>query len=322
MFGGQGYYRGSSILISGTAGSGKTSVGSHFVDAACRRGETCLYFAFEESPNQLVRNMRSIGIDLEPWIKQGLLSIHAARPTLAGLEMHLTTMHKLVNDVQPRAVVIDPISNFLAVGTTTEVKSMLIRLIDFFKGKQITTMFTNLTSAGEPTEQTDIGVSSLMDTWVLLRDIELGGERNRGLYILKSRGMSHSNQLREFLLTNQGVDLLDVYLGSEGVLTGSARLAQEAREKADFAARQQDIERKQRELERKKRLLEAQMAALRTEFESQEEELALAISQQKAQESRLLQDRAAMGQSRKTDTDGDKDAVAAFPKNGKQGGGR
>ena len=239
--------------------------------------------------------------------------------------MHLTTMHKLVNDMQPRAVVIDPISNFLAVGTTTEVKAMLIRLIDFLKGKQITTVFTNLTSGGGPTEQTDIGVSSLMDTWLLLRDLELGGERNRSLYILKSRGMSHSNQLREFLLTNQGVDLLDVYLGSEGLLTGSARLAQEAREKADFVARQQEIERKQRELERKKRLLEAQIAALRTEFESQEEELALVISQQKAQESQLLQDRAAMGQSRKADTDGNENASPAVPKKGKQnkqGGGR
>ena len=318
MFGGQGYYRGSSVLVSGTAGSGKTSVAAHFVDAACRRGETCLYFAFEESESQLVRNMRSIGIDLEPWIKQGLLHFHAARPTLSGLEMHLTTMHKWINDVQPRAVVIDPISNFLAAGTTTEVKAMLIRLIDFLKGKQITTVFTNLTSGGGPNEQTDIGISSLMDTWLLLRDLELGGERNRSLYILKSRGMSHSNQLREFLLTDHGVDLLDVYLGSEGVLTGSARLAQEAREKADAVARQQEIERKQRELERKKRMLEAQIAELRAEFESEEEKLGLAISQQKARESQLVQDRVAMGQSRKADADGNEDASPAVPKKGKQ----
>jgi circadian clock protein KaiC len=301
MFGGQGYYRGSSILVSGTAGSGKTSLGAHFVDAACHRGETCLYFAFEESESQLVRNMRSIGIDLAPWIKQDLLHFHAARPTLSGLEMHLTTMHKWINEVNPSAVVIDPISNFLTSGTTTEVKAMLIRLIDFLKGKQITTMFTNLTSAGGPLEQTDIGVSSLMDTWLLLRDLELGGERNRSLYILKSRGMSHSNQLREFLLTNQGVDLLDVYLGSDGVLTGSARLAQEAREKADILARQQEIERKQRELERKKRLLDVQIAELHAEFDAQEEELGLIIDQQKARQSQLTQDRLAMGQSRKAD---------------------
>ena len=318
MFGGQGYYRGSSILVSGTAGSGKTSLGAHFVDAACRRGETCLYFAFEESEHQLVRNMRSIGIDLAPWIKQKLLHFHAARPTLSGLEMHLTTMHKWINDVKPQAVVIDPISNFLTAGTTTEVKAMLIRLIDFLKGKQITTVFTNLTSASGSLEQTDIGVSSLMDTWLLLRDLELGGERNRSLYILKSRGMSHSNQLREFLLTNQGVDLLDVYLGSEGVLTGSARLAQEAREQANSVARQQEIERKQRELERKKRMLEAQIAELRAEFEAQEAELDLAINEQKARESQLLQDRAAMGQSRKADGNGDQVAVTAVPKKGKQ----
>ncbi len=314
MFGGQGYYRGTSVLVSGAAGSGKTSLGAHFVDAACRRGETCLYFAFEESEHQLVRNMRSIGIDLTPWIQRELLHFHAARPTFSGLEMHLTTMHKWITDVQPRAVVIDPISNFLAAGTTAEIKSMLIRLIDFLKGQQITTVFTNLTSGAGPQEQTEIGISSLMDTWLLLRDLELGGERNRSLYILKSRGMSHSNQLREFLLTDRGVDLLDVYLGSEGVLTGSARLAQEAREKADALARQQEIERKQRELERKKRLLEAQIGALRAEFESQEEELGLAIGQQQARQSQLAQDRTAMGQSRKVDGNGDQNAVASARK--------
>jgi circadian clock protein KaiC len=319
MFGGQGYYRGSSILISGTAGSGKTSVGAHFVDAACRRGENCLYFAFEESESQMVRNMRSIGIDLAPWIKQGLLCFHATRPTLSGLEMHLTTMHKWIDDVQPRALVIDPISNFLAAGTTTEVKSMLIRLIDFLKGKQITTLFTNLTSGGEAEEQTEIGVSSLMDTWLLLRDLELGGERNRSLYVLKSRGMSHSNQLREFLLTDHGVELLDVYLGAQGVLTGSARLAQEACEKAEAVARQQEIEGKQRELDRKKRLLEAQIAELRLEYEAQEGELALAIAQQKAKEAQLAQDRVAMGHSRKADGNGDSGAVPTVSKRTKQG---
>ena len=250
----------------------------------------------------MVRNMRSIGIDLEPWIKQGLLHFHAARPTLSGLEMHLTTMHKWINDVQPRAVMMDPISNFLAAGTNTEVKAMMIRLIDFLKGKQITTLFTNLTSGGGPPEQTDIGVSSLMDTWLLLRDIELGGERNRSLYILKSRGMSHSNQLREFLLTDHGVDLLDVYLGSEGVLTGSARLAQEAREKAEALARQQEIERKQRELERQRQLLESQITVLRADFQAKEEELARTISQQKAQVERLVRDRQEMAHSRKSDT--------------------
>ncbi len=301
MLGGQGYYRGSSVLISGTAGTGKTSVAAHFVDAACRRGEKCLYFAFEESQGQMVRNMRSIGIDLEPWIKQGLLHFHAARPTLAGLEMHLTTMHKWINDVQPRTVVVDPISNFTAAGTNTEAKSMLIRLIDLLKVKQITTLFINLTSGGSPTEVTEMAVSSLMDTWLLLRDIELGGERNRSLYILKSRGMAHSNQLREFVLTDRGVDLLDVYQGSEGVLTGSARLAQEMREKAEFTALNQEIEAKQREIERQRRLLESQITALRADFQAKEEKLTRTITQQKARVERLAQDRREMAHSRKSD---------------------
>jgi circadian clock protein KaiC len=325
MLGGQGCYRGSSILVSGTAGSGKTSVGAHFVDAACRRGETCLFFAFEESESQLVRNMRSIGIDLAPWIKQGLLHFHAARPTLSGLEMHLATIHKWIRDVQPRIVVIDPISNFKSAGTLDEVRATLMRLIDFLKLERITSLFTSLTSAGRPEKQTEVGISSLMDTWLLLRDIELGGERNRSIYILKSRGMAHSNQLREFLLTGHGVDLLDVYVGAEGVLTGSARLAQETRERADAVARQQEIERKQRELERRKRMLEAQIAELRAEFASQEEELGLAIGQQTARESQLAKDRLAMAESRKADADGNQDAAQAATKKGKQskqGGGR
>ena len=302
MLGGKGYYRGSSILVSGTAGSGKTSMAAHFTDAACRRGDKCLYFAFEESQGQMVRNMRSIGIDLEPWITQGLLHFHAARPTLSGLEMHLTTMHKWINDIQPRTVVVDPISNFTAAGTTTEVKAMLIRLIDFLKSKQITTVFIDLTSGGGPTEQTDIGVSSLMDTWLLLRDIELNGERNRSLYVLKSRGMAHSNQLREFLLTDRGVDLLDVYLGSEGVLTGSARLAQESRENAECIALGQEIEVRQRELQRLRQVLESQITVMRADFQAKEEELARTIAQQKARVERFALDRREMAHSRKSDT--------------------
>jgi circadian clock protein KaiC len=304
MLGGKGYYRGASILVSGTAGSGKTSVGAHFVDAACRRGETCLYFAFEESEKQIIRNMRSIGIDLEPWIQKGLLHCHATRPTFSGLETHLTTMHKLASDLKPRAVVIDPISNFISVGYTAEVKAMLMRLIDFFKSQHITAVFTNLTQGGDPKEQTDVGISSLMDTWLLLRDLELDGERNRCMYLLKSRGMAHSNQLREFLLSDHGVELLDVYVGPEGVLTGSARLAQEAREKDASLLRQQEIEQKKRELDRKRKILENQIATLQEEYKSQEEELHLAIGQQEAKELALTQDRVAMGKSRKMDTNG------------------
>jgi circadian clock protein KaiC len=301
MLGGQGYYRGSSVLVSGTAGSGKTSVAAHFVDAACRSGETSLYFAFEESQGQLLRNMRSIGIDLAPWIKQGLLHFHAARPTLSGLEMHLATMHKWIHDVRPRAVVLDPISTFTAAGTNAEVKAMLIRLIDFLKSKQITTVFTNLTSGGSLTEQTELGASSLMDTWLILRDIELRGERNRILSVPKSRGMAHSNQLREFMLTDHGVELVDVYLGPEDVLTGSARLAQESREKANAIVREQEIESKQHELERECQLVESQMAILRATIQAKQDELSRTIARHKAQEELCIQDRVTMAHSRQMD---------------------
>lgn len=302
MLGGQGYYRGTSVLVSGTAGTGKTSLAAHFVDAACRRGETCLYFAFEESQGQVIRNMRSIGLDLEPWIQQGLLHFHASRPTFSGLEMHLATMHKRLQEVQPRAVVIDPISGFIQVGTNAESKAMLIRLIDFLKSKQITSMFTNLTNGGGPSEQIEVGVSSLMDTWLLLRNIELGGERNRILFVLKSRGMAHSNQMREFLLTNKGVDLVDVYLGSQGVLTGSARLTQESREKAESVFREQEIEAKRSELERERQLMESQINTLRASFQTKEEELSRAIAQHEARHEQQAEDRRAMAQSRKSDT--------------------
>jgi len=227
MLGGAGYYRGSSVLVSGTAGTGKTSLAAHFAEAACRRGERALYFAFEESPSQIMRNMRSIGIDLEPWVQKGLLQFQANRPSFAGLEMHLTMMHKAVNAFKPQVVIVDPLSSFVIGGNETEVKSMLMRLVDFLKMNRITGLFTNLTSGRGALELTDVAISSLIDTWLLLRDIEIGGERNRGLYILKSRGMAHSNQIREFLLTDHGVELCDVYVGPEGVLTGSARLAQE-----------------------------------------------------------------------------------------------
>ena len=214
--GGKGFYRGSSILMSGTSGTGKTSVAAHFVDAACRRGERCLYFAFEESPRQIVRNMRSIGIDLEPWVRKGLLQFHAARPTYGGIEEVLLVTHKHISSFKPSVVVVDPITNLLTVSTLNEVRSMLTRLVDFLKTQQITAIFTSLTAAGGSLEANEADISSLMDTWLLLKTIEVGGERNRALYVLKSRGMEHSNQIREFLLTNDGLRMLDVYLGPRG----------------------------------------------------------------------------------------------------------
>ena len=301
MLGGAGYYRGSSVLISGTAGTGKTSLAAHFAEAACRRGERALFFAFEESPNQIMRNMRSIGIDLQPWVQKGLLQFQATRPTFAGLEMHLTKMHKAINAFKPQVVIVDPLNSFVIGSNEIEVKSMLMRLVDFLKMQQITGLFTSLTTSGGALEQSEVAISSLIDTWLLLRTIEIGGERNRGLYILKSRGMAHSNQIREFLLTDHGVELRDVYVGASGVLTGSARLAQEAQEQAGKLTRLQETERRQLELERKRKALEAQVVALRAEFEAQETETLSIIGQEQVRGAQLVQERVDMGLSRKAD---------------------
>jgi circadian clock protein KaiC len=274
MLGGQGFFRGSSILVSGMAGTGKSSVSAHFADATCRRGERCVYFALEESPQQILRNMRSIGLDLEPWVKSGELVFQSSRPTLFGLEMYLTTIFRAVNELEPTSVVVDPLSNLASIGSYIEVMATLLRLVDFLKSRGVTALFTSLVSNGETENQTELGVSSLMDTWLSLRNLESNGERNRGLYVLKSRGMSHSNQIREFLLTDHGVELVDVYLGAEGLLTGSARLNQEAREHAESAARQEEIEALRRRLDRRKAALEAQVAVQRAELEGEEEDLA------------------------------------------------
>jgi circadian clock protein KaiC len=301
MLGGAGVYRGSSVLVSGTAGIGKTSLAAHFADATCRRDERCLYLAFEESESQMVRNMRSVGLDLAPWLKKGLLRFHASRPTAHGLEMHLTTLHRLVSDFRPRVVIVDPISNFLKAGTAHDTESMLMRLIDYLKAQQITALFTSLTHGGDFLEQTQVGISSLIDTWLLLRDIELGGERNRGMYVLKSRGMAHSNQIREYLLTDRGIELKDVYVGPEGVLTGSMRLAQEGRAQAAALERQKEMGRRRRDLESRRQALEAQMAALRGQFEAEEEELKLLLAEEQAAEDRVRQQQADMARSRKAD---------------------
>jgi circadian clock protein KaiC len=301
MLSGKGYFRGSTVLVSGTAGTGKTSIAAQFVQAACKRGERVLFFTFEESPSQLVRNMRSIGIDFEPWIKKKLLQFHATRPTLYGLETHLTTCIKLINKFNPGVVVLDPINAFVMGENQTEVKTMLLRLVDYLKMKKITAFCTSLTSAAESMESTDMYISSLIDTWLLLRDIEIGGERNRGLYVLKSRGMAHSNQIREFRLTNHGIELLDVYVGADGVLTGSARLSREAKDEAEQLMRKQEIGRNQFGLERKREAMEAQILVLRSEFAAEESEALKAIGIEKARIQRITQDRARMAKNRKGD---------------------
>ena len=223
MLAGQGFFKGSSILVSGTAGTGKTSIAASFINASCMRGERCIFFAFEESPEQIVRNMRSIGIDLGKHVKNGLLKFHASRPTIYGLEMHLVVIYKLIKQFRPKAIVLDPITNLVTVGDVNEVKLILIRLIDFLQREQITVMFTALTFNNESNGQPDEGVSSLVDAWLKVRDLEFNGERNRTVYIMKSRGMKNSNKVREFLITNKGVKLVDIVTGPQGVLTGSAR---------------------------------------------------------------------------------------------------
>jgi circadian clock protein KaiC len=301
MLAGQGFYRGSTILISGTAGTGKTSFATKFAESACKRGERCLYLAFEESANQIVRNMKSIGTDLSPWVKKGKLKFHASRPTLYGLEMHLVTIHNLISDFKPRIVIVDPVSNLTAVGTSVEVKSVLTRLFDYLKASHVTTLLTDLVHFGSGLERTNEEISSLIDTWVLLRDIEINGERNRGLYILKSRGMAHSNQIREVLLSDSGIDLVEVYLGSEGVLTGSARATQEAKEKAESRDYQREMDRKMREQEHKRKSLEARIKALRAEFEMESEELRMMAKDEKKRRNDVVAERDEMVRLRKAD---------------------
>jgi circadian clock protein KaiC len=301
MLEGKGFYCGSTILVSGTAGTGKTSIAASFANATCQTGEHCLYFAFEESPTQIMRNMKSIGIDLEPCVKKGLLQFHAVRSTFYGLETHLVQMQKLIDEFKPASVIVDPITNLISAGDQNEVKSMLTRLIDYLKCKQITTLFTNLTHLSS-LESTESEVSSIMDTWILLREIELGGERNRGIYILKSRGMAHSNQIREFLITSKGVDIVDVYTGPGGVLTGSARLSQENKDKATEDLRKEEIEKFQRDLERKRKLMNAQVAALQAEFTAKEEEVKQLVNQEKRREKIVTENRKEMGSMRKEDS--------------------
>ena len=298
MLDGKGFYRGSTVLVSGTAGTGKTSLAATFADAACRRGERCLYFAFEESPNQVIRNMASIGLDLGRWVKKGLLKFHSARPSLYGLEMHLVTFHKVIDGFNPQVFVVDPISNLSAAGKASEVKSILTRLIDHLKMRKISTFLTDLTHFGGSLEHTSEEISSLIDTWLLLRDIEVNGERNRGLYILKSRGMNHSNQIQEFLLTNQGIGLVDIYTGSGEVLTGSARTAQEAQEKASELARRREADRRLREQESKRNILKAKIAALRAEFDAESEELHLMAEDEQRRQAALAEDRLEMAHLR------------------------
>lgn len=301
----KGFFRGSSILISGTAGTGKTSMAAYFANETCSQKEKCLYFAFEESPQQIIRNMKSIGVNLQQHIDKGLLEIHASRPTLYGLEMHLVFIHKQIKRFKPKAIILDPITNLITVGAVSEVKSMLIRLIDFLQAQHITVMFTALTLNNMESDQTDEGVSSLVDAWLQVRDIESNGERNRGLYIMKSRGMKHSNQVREFIITDAGLDLVDVYLGTDGVLIGSAREAQQLNEVTGQVLRSHALSRKDREIQRKRMVLEAKISSLKEEFESVQDELNKSYIEEDLKKEVLEKNRNELTKKRLTNNGGD-----------------
>ena len=301
MLAGKGYWKGSSILVSGTAGSGKSSIAAAFAQSVCQRGGRCLYWSSEESPDQIMRNMASIGFDLRPHARQGRLRFHSIRPTICGLESHLVSLHKLVTELRPEAVVMDPITNLSAVGNEGEIKAMLTRVIDFLKNQGITTIFTSLTSGSSAAEQSEVGVSSLMDTWLLLNMVQSASERNRVLYLLKSRGMAHSNQMREFVLSDRGIDLVDVYTGPGTVYTGAARLSQEAQDKAEAVVQHQADERRQRELDVERQNLRAQVAALQTRLANiaTEQRLAAQLEGQRAVAARRSE--AQLARARKAD---------------------
>jgi circadian clock protein KaiC len=298
MLEGQGYYKGSSILVSGMAGSGKSTVSAHFANSICQAGQCCIYFALEESPQQIVRNMRSVGPDLQQWVDRGLLRFSARRPNLYGLETHLASMHREVKEFDPAAVVVDPISALMGAGVAGDVHSMTLRLIDFLKSRGVTALFTNLGAGSAETATTEMQISSLTDTWLLLYNRETNGEHNRQLYLLKSRGMAHSNQVREFLMSAGGISLREVYVGPDGVLTGSARLAQEAKDRADRLLRTQEVERRTREIVRRRREIAAQIETLQAQLASEEGEMELLNLEGSAREDQRAADRIALAQSR------------------------
>lgn len=300
MLGRKGFYRGSSVLVSGGAGTGKSSVTAHFAQAACQRGERALIIASEQSSDGIMRNMHSIGIALEPWVKRDLLRFHVSRAGFCSLENHLVIMNQAITDFAPKVVVVDPITNYGSLGAYDEVKSMMTRLIDLFKSRQITAMFTSLTDAQHEPEDSVVGISSLMDAWLLLRNLEINGERNRALYVLKARGMAHSNQVREFLLTDHGAQLADVYVGPEGVLTGSARLFREAQDRAEALERAQEVEHKQLELTRKRHQLEVEIARLRADFEAEERELQRRVKELEMRDKRSTTARVKIARYRQT----------------------
>ena len=290
MLQGDGFFRGSSILVSGTAGTGKTSLAASFADAACKRGQKCLFFAFEESPKQIIRNMTSIGLDLQKHVDGGMLEFHAARPSIFGLEMHLLTIHNKIEEFKADFVVIDPISNLMTNGIFSEVKSVLIRLIDLLQSKLITVVFTTLNLQTQ-NEQSDESVSSLVDAWITIKEIDTDGERNKALYVVKSRGMKHSNQIREFVISDEGLKLIDVYAGEQGILVGSARESHQIRMETNREMRKHANDQTDKEISRKRMILEARIASLNEKFISMQNELKRTFADEELKEELMEKNR-------------------------------
>jgi circadian clock protein KaiC len=300
MLAGGGFHRASSILISGVAGSGKSSVAASFANAACAAGERALLFSFEESADQSVRNMRSLGIDIDQWIKSGKLRYIATRPTFYSLEMHLAVMLREVTRFDPGLVILDPISSFLESGDRMEIQSMLLRVVDFLKGRGVTAVFTHLMHGQDSVVQTDAGLSSIMDAWILLLNREVNGEFNRELYLLKARGLSHSNQVREFVMSDDGIKLVPPYLGENGALTGSARKNEEAKSRQAEMRRNADMSRAQQQIQQKRRRAKAQMEALQAELDADEIELNAMMQNEDDYRRQTADDRIEMERSRKS----------------------
>ena len=301
MLGGNGFFEDSVIMISGSPGTGKTTFLAHFADAACRRNERVVYFSFEESSDQIIRNMRSVGLNLDHWVKKGLLVMECRRITQYGLDMHLLLAQKLIAEYTPKVVIMDPVTSFDDIANTSDVKRIVMKFVDLMKSRGITIVFGSLTPSEVQSESSSINISSIIDSWILLRDLESNGERSRAIYVLKSRGMSHSNQVREFLMTDHGIEICDVYIGTGGVATGGARLNMLAQEKALGLKLQEEIELRQFDLENKRSILDSRIAAMRAEFAAQEASNLKMIAQEKTRQAQLSTDRTAMGKIRNVD---------------------
>lgn len=300
MLGGKGYIKGSAILVSGMVGTGKTSLAASLADAGCRAGRRCLYYAFEEASAQIMRNMQSIGINLEPWVKKGLLHFHATRISEQGMERHLLLMQREAERYKPDIVVVDALTDFITLGVLNEVRQMVLRIVDYFKMHEITALFTSMSSS-PGIEETGVGLSSAFDTWIHLTNVQGNQERNRTMVIVKSRGMAHSNQVREFVLTDNGVFLVDIYASPAGAFMGRARLAQMAIDKTAEVERKEVVNARGRQLVEKRRALKARIAAMEAEFEAETREAELAIAQEKARDKALAAERQELSGHRQAD---------------------